>query len=229
MDFWTGAMIMVDKPYGITSFKVVHDLRRNISAGTGRKLKIGHAGTLDPLASGLLILCTGKMTREIDSYQGLVKCYTGTFRLGQTTPTYDLESDTDFEHATDHIDDAAMEAVRLGFMGEQWMTPPIHSAVQIGGKRAYELARQGKTPELAPKRIVIDSLEIRTADFPDIHFRVVCSKGTYIRALAHEFGRRLQSGAHLTALRRESIGPYDVQQAWDFETLKKLLLLQRER
>lgn len=222
-DFAAGCLMLVDKPFGLTSFKVVHKLRSRISDRNKTKLKIGHAGTLDPLATGLLILCTGKMTRQIDSYQALVKEYSGIITLGATRPTFDMESPINEVFNWNHIQSEQIELVRQGFLGEQWMTPPIHSAVQIQGKRAYELARKGLEPQLEPRLICIDSLKVDSSNLPELHFNVVCSKGTYIRSLANEFGKRLSSGAYLAALRREAIGNYSVDSAWNLEELLDLL------
>lgn len=222
-DFAEGCLMLIDKPFGLTSFKVVHKLRSRISDRIKTKLKIGHAGTLDPLATGLLILCTGKMTRQIDSYQALVKEYSGIIKLGATRPTFDMESPINEEFGWNHILPEQIEAVRQGFLGEQWMIPPIHSAVQIQGKRAYELARKGLEPQLEPRLICIDSMMVDSSKLPELHFRVVCSKGTYIRSLANEFGKRLGSGAYLAALRREAIGDYSVEVAWNLEELLDLL------
>lgn len=222
-DFSEGCMLLIDKPYGFTSFKVVHKIRSRISDRLKTKLKIGHAGTLDPLATGLLILCTGKMTRQIDNYQALVKAYSGIFTLGATRPTYDMESAINQEFEWRHIEPDQIETVRQSFLGEQWMTPPIHSAVQIEGKRAYELARKGLEPKLEPRLICIDSLTLDASQMPNIHFKVVCSKGTYIRSLANEFGKRLESGAYLAELRRDAIGDFVVDGAWKLDELLDLL------
>ncbi|MFZ1254895.1 MAG: tRNA pseudouridine(55) synthase TruB [Saprospiraceae bacterium] len=229
IDFWEGSVLLVDKPYGYTSFNVVYEIKKAICRESRRKLKIGHAGTLDPLATGLLILCTGKLTKEIDQYQAKIKKYTGALTLGATRPTFDKESEIDQNYEVAHIQKEDMENVRLSFLGEQMMTPPIHSAVKVGGKRAYELARQGKEPILNPKAIIIEDFQIDCQHFPEIHFEVTCSKGTYIRSLASEFGKRLNSGAYLSFLRREAIGEYSVQDAWNLQELKKFLNHSRER
>jgi tRNA pseudouridine55 synthase len=224
VDFMEGAVLLVDKPLGFSSFKVVHQIKVAIDNAIEKKVKIGHAGTLDPLATGLLILCTGKLTKQINQFQGLVKLYSGKMILGATRPTYDLESEIDFTFDTSHVTDQMMEDVRTNFIGEQMMTPPIHSAVKFKGKRAYELARKGKEVQLESKPICIHRFEIDTKDFPEIQFVVSCSKGTYIRSLVSEFGKRLQCGAYLSALSRDAIGTYTLESAFQLEDLKKLIM-----
>ena len=225
IDFWKGAVILINKPYGFSSFKLVYEVRKAICKGTDKKLKIGHAGTLDPLATGLLILCAGSMTKKIDQYQGMEKLYSGKIMLGASRPTFDMESEIDFNFETSHISKVMMEEVRIGFLGEQMMIPPIHSAVKVKGQRAYQLARDGKEVSLNPRPIVIHRFDIDTLNFPEIQFEVSCSKGTYIRSLASEFGKRLQSGAYLSALRRDAIGNYRLEDAWDLVKLKGRLKL----
>lgn len=182
-----------------------------------KNIKVGHAGTLDPLATGLLIICTGKHTKLIDMYMGGEKTYTGTILLGKTTPCYDLEKDFDAEFPTEHITNDQLEEVRQTFLGEQQQFPPIFSAKQVDGKRAYDLARAGKEVELKSNTIHVSAFTIRTERFPEIDFEIVCSKGTYIRSIAHDFGQKLQSGATLIALRRTRSGELDVKDAWDVE------------
>ena len=208
----------------MTSFFAVNLVKRAIRKFTdGQKVKVGHAGTLDPLATGLLILCTGKMTREIHSFQAREKRYSGTFRLGASTPSYDLETEIDQTCPTDHLGASDIVACAGGFLGDQEMIPPIHSAIKVNGKRAYHLARQGHMPELKAKTVTIQSLSVDPCHLPDVHFEVVCSKGTYIRSLAHEFGKRMGVLAHLTALRRESIGEFQATEAFVLDELTALL------
>ena len=222
-DFWNGAILLVDKPVGFSSFKLVYEVKKAICRGTNQKLKIGHAGTLDPLAAGLLILCTGKLTKQISQFQEMVKQYSGNLILGASRPTCDLESEIDLVFETTHIDDAMMDVVRMGLMGEQMMTPPIHSAVKVKGQRAYQLAREGKEVNLEPKPIIIHQFDIDSAIFPEVQFVVSCSKGTYIRSLVSEFGTRLQSGAYLSFLKRDAIGEFKLENAWKLDDLKNYL------
>ncbi len=205
---------MIDKPLGWTSFQVVNKLRWAIRKNRNiKKIKVGHAGTLDPLATGLLLICTGKLTKTIDELQGQVKEYTGTITLGGTTPSYDLESEINQEYPIDHITSKMIQDATEQFIGEIDQVPPIFSALKKDGKRLYELARKGEEIEVASRKIVINEFEITKIDLPNINFRVVCSKGTYIRSLAHDFGNALKSGAHLSALRRTKIGSYNVDNA----------------
>lgn len=211
MDFLAGATILVDKPYGWTSFDVVNKIRWNLKRKLGvKKIKVGHAGTLDPLATGLLVICTGKHTKLIESYTGVAKTYTGTFLLGKTTPSYDLETEFNQDFPIDHINEELIEATRISFLGEQMQTPPVFSAKQIDGKRAYDFARAGKEVEMKQVKIVIDSFEIEASRFPEIDFKITCSKGTYIRSIANDFGLKLNSGASLIALRRTESGDFSI-------------------
>ena len=209
MDFVAGEIIAIDKPLHWTSFDVVNKVRGAICHYLGqRKLKVGHTGTLDPLATGVVIICTGKKTKLISELQYDTKEYVATLQLGATTPSYDLEKEIDRTYPTAHITRELIDEVIPQFVGELWQTPPMFSAVQINGKRAYELARKGEQVELKPKLLVIDEIEVVQFD-PEtmqLTIRVVCSKGTYIRALARDIGERLQSGAHLIALRRIRVG-----------------------
>ena len=207
-DFVKGQVLMVDKPKGMTSFDVIRILRKGL-----RGVKMGHAGTLDPLASGLLIICTGKMTKQIDKYQGLEKEYEGSMFVGASTPSFDLETKIDREYETSHIDNTLLEKTRQKFLGEISQRPPRHSAVKVGGKRAYKMAREGEVIEMPSRIVDISSFEILNADLEDLHFRVRCSKGTYIRSLANDFGAALNSGAYLSELRRTAIGEYRVEEA----------------
>ena len=213
-DFKNGKVLLIDKPLEWTSFQVVNKLRWHIKKKFGlKKIKVGHAGTLDPLATGLLILCTGKETKNIETYQGQVKEYTGTFVVGATTPSYDLETEIDKNFPTEHISDELIHNTTKQFLGKIQQKPPIFSAIKKEGKRLYELAREGKTTEIKSREIEIFEFEITKIEMPNIEFRVVCSKGTYIRSLAFDFGKALHSGAHLSVLRRTKIGNYAVNNA----------------
>lgn len=213
-DFAQAQTILVDKPLGWTSFDVVNKLRWNLKQRLKVKnIKVGHAGTLDPLATGLLVLCIGKDTKKIDQIMPGEKEYTGKILLGKTTPSYDLESEFDQEFPVSHIDAAAMEAVRSQFVGEQQQVPPIFSAKQVDGQRAYDLARAGKEVELKPNTIHISKFEIDASSFPEISFLVRCSKGTYIRSIASDFGKKLNSGGTLIELRRTRSGDFDIENA----------------
>lgn len=210
-EFAQGATILVDKPLNWTSFDVVNKLRWNLRQRLGvKKLKVGHAGTLDPLATGLLVICIGKHTKLIEGLTSDSKTYTGTFLLGKTTPSYDLETEYNADFPTDHITKELLEEVRASFLGVQQQVPPLFSAKQIDGKRAYELARKGVEMELKSNTIEIFNLAINSERFPEIDFEVTCSKGTYIRSLAHDFGKKLGSGAALIALRRTESGSYNI-------------------
>ena len=207
MNFNEGEIIYINKPYKWTSFDVVGKLRITICKRIGqKKIKVGHAGTLDPLATGVMIICTGKATKRIEEFQGQTKEYVATLRLGATTPSFDLEHDIDATYPTDHITRPMIEETLKTFVGTIEQIPPAFSACMIAGKRAYELARKGKDVELKPKTLTIDAIELLDCTMPDIKIRVVCSKGTYIRALARDIGAALQSGAHITALERTRIG-----------------------
>lgn len=213
-EFSKGSTILVDKPLEWTSFDVVNKIRWNLKRKLGvKKIKVGHAGTLDPLATGLLILCIGKHTKTIEGIMGEDKTYTGTILLGKTTPSYDLETEYDQEFPIDHITEELMEEVRKTFLGTQDQVPPIFSAKQIDGKRAYDLARAGKKVELKANQIRIEELQLDTIDFPKVRFEVTCSKGTYIRSLAHDFGQKLNSGGTLIELRRTQSGKHSVSEA----------------
>lgn len=209
-----GVMLLIDKPLHWTSFDVVNRLRVALCKYFGiKKLKVGHAGTLDPLATGLLIICIGKFTKRIDEIQAQEKRYSGIIRVGESTPTYDLESETDKIHPIDHITPARIEQVRQRFVGEIMQFPPIFSAIKKDGKRAYELARKGIDAGLEARPVVIHDLKFDDTAWPDLYFEVICSKGTYIRSLAHDIGVALDSGAHLKALHRAGIGQYDNKDA----------------
>lgn len=213
-DFQSGQVLLIDKPLTWTSFQAVNKLRWEIrQAYDIKKIKVGHAGTLDPLATGLLIICTGKMTKQIDTFQGQEKEYTGTFVLGSTTPSYDLESEIDQTFPTEHISEALIHDTTKQFTGEIDQFPPVFSALKKDGKRLYEYARAGEAVEIASRKVSISVFEITKIEGLNIDFRVVCSKGTYIRSLAHDFGKALKSGAYLSVLRRTKIGDYNVKNA----------------
>lgn len=222
--FEEGEVLLVDKPVGWTSFDVVNHLRLLIKRYLHiPKLKIGHAGTLDPLASGLLIICTGKLTKQIQALQDQDKVYVGKMRLGMTTPSYDLETEPDAFFSTTHLTPEHIEEVRKMFIGEQQQLPPVYSAVKIDGKRAFHYARKQKEVQLKARIVTISNLEIDSTALPELSFRVECSKGTYIRSLVHDIGQKLQSGATLTELRRVKSGNYDVLDAWDLSVLKQVI------
>jgi tRNA pseudouridine55 synthase len=214
-DFQNGQVILVDKPLHWSSFQAVNKLKYLLKRkfNLPKKFKIGHAGTLDPLASGLLIICTGKFTKQITEIQAQAKEYTGTFFIGATTPSYDLETEINARFDIDHISDQTIEEARLQFLGEIDQIPPVFSAIKKDGKRLYEHARAGETVEIASRKTTIYEFELTRIALPEIDFRVVCSKGTYIRSLAFDFGKALHSGGHLTALRRTKIGDYAVVNA----------------
>jgi tRNA pseudouridine55 synthase len=213
-DFIEGEVLAFDKPLHWTSFDLVAKVRYALCRKLGRKkLKVGHSGTLDPLATGVVVICTGKKTKLIEQLQYDVKEYEATLQLGATTASYDMEQPVNATFPTEHITASLVDEIIPGFMGEQWQTPPMYSAVWVNGKRAYELARQGQEVELKPKLLVIDAIEVLSFDKGKMQLtiRVVCSKGTYIRALARDIGERLGSGAYLTALRRTRVGEINVK------------------
>lgn len=213
MDFQEGVILAFDKPYRWTSFDVVGKVRWLICRRLGiKKLKVGHAGTLDPLATGVLIVCTGRATKRIEELQSGTKEYLATIRLGATTPSFDLEKPIDATFPTEHITRDMVEQVLKRFKGKIEQVPPTFSACKVDGKRAYKIARKGDEVELKPKTLVIDEIELTDCNLPDITVRVVCSKGTYIRALARDIGLALESGGHLTALRRTRVGDYNVEE-----------------
>lgn len=206
-------VFVFDKPYQCTSFDLVAKVKYAMKRKFGKKLKVGHAGTLDPLATGVMIICTGKFTKQIDSFQDQEKEYTGTIRLGATTPSFDMEKPIDETYPYEHITEEMVRKVANDFIGEQEQVPPQFSAIRIAGKRAFSYARQGEDVEIKPRQIVISEFEITRCELPDVDFRIVCSKGTYIRSIARDFGLMLDSGAHLTALRRTRIGDFKVEDA----------------
>ena len=218
LDIQDGLTILVDKPYKWTSFDVVNKIRWNLKRSLGLKnVKVGHAGTLDPLATGLLVLCLGKHTKLIEGLTNDTKTYTGTFLLGKTTPSFDLETEYNQTFETAHIDAALLEKVRASFIGVQLQTPPIYSAKQVDGKRAYDFARAGKEVELKQSQIEITDFQIDASRFPEIDFKISCSKGTYIRSIASDFGQRLDSGATLIALRRTQSGQFAIENSKSVE------------
>lgn len=219
-EYQLGRVLLIDKPLEWTSFQVVNKIRWAIRKEFKlKKIKVGHAGTLDPLATGLLILCTGRKTKEIESYQAQTKEYTGKLMLGATTPSYDMETEIDERYPTDHIAPQALNEIEKKFTGEQLQRPPVFSAVHIDGKRAYDLARKGLRPDVPPRLIEIMQLDLDASNFPEVAFKVTCSKGTYIRSLVRDIGEALDSGAYMTELRRTAIGEISVNDALSIEEL----------
>lgn len=218
IDFNEGRTITIDKPLTWTSFQVVKKLRYLTKAK-----KVGHAGTLDPLATGLLIICTGKHTKIIADYQGQEKEYTGVFKLGVTTPSYDLESEEENPKDISHLTQEQIQEATKAFIGDIQQTPPIFSAVKLKGERAYEKARRGEDVVIQPKTVSISTFELTKIDLPNVHFRVVCGKGTYIRSLARDFGEALGVGAYLTELRRTRIGDFSVDDAYSIERFEEMI------
>jgi len=223
-DFKNGQIIIVDKPLGWTSFQVVNKLRWAIRQKFRiKKIKVGHAGTLDPLATGLLVVCTGKFTKKINDFQSESKEYTGTITLGATTPSYDLETEIDQIFPTSHITQKNIQDASKTFLGKIQQTPPLYSAIKKDGIRLYELARKGENTEINSREIEIFSFEITQIEIPEVKFKIVCSKGTYIRSIANDFGKTLQSGAHLTELRRTKSGDFDLSNAVSPEEFAKTI------
>ena len=221
-DFTNGKVILIDKPLTWSSFQAVNKLKFVLKRkfNLSKRFKIGHAGTLDPLATGLLIICTGKFTKSINEIQAQEKEYTGTIKLGETTPSYDLETEIDKTFPTAHITEDLLKETLQQFTGEIMQKPPVFSAIKKDGKRLYELARAGEEVEIEARKTTIYEFELTRIELPEVDFRVTCSKGTYIRSLAHDFGQALNSGGHLTVLRRTKIGNYTVEDAvspLDFE------------
>ncbi|NCO63492.1 MAG: tRNA pseudouridine(55) synthase TruB [Flavobacteriales bacterium] len=223
-DYLSGQVLLIDKPLHWTSFQVVNKLRYELKKSFKLKnIKVGHAGTLDPLATGLLVICTGKMTKQIDSFQGQIKEYTGTLVLGSTTPSYDLETAIDKTFQTHHITTQLIQETTSQFIGDIQQIPPIFSALKQNGKRLYQFARAGEEVNIKSRQVTIHAFEITNIDTLNIDFRIVCSKGTYIRSLVHDFGKALKSGAHLSALRRTGIGDFNVSKAKSVEYFLKSL------
>ncbi len=224
MDFLAGEILYFNKPLTWTSFDLVNKFRYKLSRKLKvKKIKVGHAGTLDPLATGVMIVCTGKATKRIDEFQYQTKEYVATLKLGETTPSFDLEKEVDAVYPTDHITREEVERVLQSFVGVIQQVPPVFSACKVEGKRAYELARKGEEVELKSKTLVIDEMELLEYDMPVIKIRVVCSKGTYIRALARDIGQALQSGAHLIALERTRIGDVTLDQCMSPDAIDEFL------
>ncbi len=222
--FKNGQLLLFDKPLEWTSFQVVNKVRWLIRKSCNiKKIKVGHAGTLDPLATGLLLICTGKFTKKIQEFQGMEKEYTGTFTFGGTTPSYDLETAIDQTYSTVHLTEEMIVKKTKDFIGDIQQYPPVFSALKKGGKRLYEYARSGEEVKVDPRIINISNFEITRVALPEVDFRVSCSKGTYIRSLAHDFGESLNSGAHLSVLRRTRIGNYKVENALSIEEFIQLL------
>ncbi len=215
LQFNDGEMLLLDKPFGWTSFGLVTQLKK------WTKAKIGHAGTLDPLAGGLMICCTGKMTKKLGGLLGMPKEYTGIIHLGATTPTYDLESMPENPQAFQHLSTEEIDMVRQQFVGEIEQYPPVHSAVKQDGKPVYALARQGKDVQMKSRRVNIETFEITRIDLPEIHFRIACSSGTYIRSIANDFGAVLGCGAYLQKLVRTAIGPYRLEEAFTVKEMSE--------
>lgn len=211
-NFTEGELLLINKPYKWTSFDVVGKIRNSFKP---LKLKVGHAGTLDPLATGLLIICTGKMTKKIDEFQAQTKEYTGTMILGANTPSYDLETDINETFDISNINEEAIKANTSQFTGDLDQYPPAHSAIKVGGERLYMKARRGENVELKTRKVNISQFEITRIELPEVDFRVICSKGTYIRSLVHDFGRSLNNAAYLKSLRRTKSGDYDVENAFE--------------
>lgn len=227
MKFKEGEVLYFNKPLGWTSFKVVGHVRYHICRRMKvKKLKVGHAGTLDPLATGVMIVCTGKATKRIEEFQYHTKEYVATIQLGATTPSYDLEHEIDATYPTEHITRELVEETLKTFIGEIQQVPPAFSACMVNGKRAYDLARKGEEVELKPKLLVIDEIELLECNLPEIKVRVVCSKGTYIRALARDIGEALNSGAHLTALERTRVGDVRLEDCLDPMNFKEWIDVQ---
>ncbi|WP_439648988.1 tRNA pseudouridine(55) synthase TruB [Desertivirga xinjiangensis] len=211
-NFAEGELLLINKPYHWTSFDVVGKIRNSFKP---LKLKVGHAGTLDPLATGLLIICTGKLTKKIDEYQAQEKEYTGTLILGATTSSYDMETEVDATYATAHLTEQLIKDNCINFIGDIEQFPPAHSALKVNGERLYEKARRGEDVELKSRKVTISEFEITRIELPEVDFRVVCSKGTYIRSLAYDFGKTLNSGAYLSKLRRTRSGSFKVEEAYE--------------
>ena len=223
-DFLAGQILLINKPLGWTSFDVVKKIKNLIRTKYSlKKIKVGHAGTLDPLASGLLIVCTGKFTKRISELQGQAKIYTGDITLGGTTTSYDLETEVDKNFETSHITDELIKETTHQFTGEIYQKPPIFSALKRGGERLYEKARRGESIEIEARKVSINSFDITAIEMPKVSFEIKCSKGTYIRSIAHDFGTAIKSGGHLSKLCRTAIGNYQLANALDVDEFEKQL------
>ena len=222
--FLDGQILLIDKPYKWSSFQALNSVKWTLrKAFSLKKIKVGHAGTLDPLATGLLLICTGKSTKKIPQLQGMEKEYTGTFYMGATTPSYDLETNVDATYPTDHLTEARLQEATGQFLGEILQKPPVFSAIKKDGKRLYQYAREGKQVEVPTRKVHISEFELTRVCLPEVDFRVRCSKGTYIRSLAHDFGRALDCGAYLSGLKRTKIGPYNVNKAMSPDKFRDLI------
>lgn len=222
--FIEGKMLLINKPIGWTSFQIVNKVRWLIKSQYDlKKIKVGHAGTLDPLAEGLLILCTGKWTKKIDEFQSQDKVYSGVFRLGATTPSFDLETEINSRQSIEHIDKNILLKSTNKFIGDQFQIPPIYSAIKQNGKKLYEYARKGETIELKKRKINISEFKITKIELPKVHFKVKCGKGTYIRSLANDYGLELKSGAYLYKLKRERIGGFNIKDALSIVEFEKII------
>ncbi|MEL4455724.1 tRNA pseudouridine(55) synthase TruB [Lutimonas vermicola] len=223
-DFLNGKVLIIDKPLNWTSFQVVNKIRWAIRRKFNlKKIKVGHAGTLDPLATGLLIICTGKMTKNINEYQAENKEYTGTITLGATTPSFDLETEVDQSFPIGHVTNELILNAAESFKGLIKQKPPIYSAIKKDGIRLYELARKGEHTEIKSREVTVFDFEITSIDLPEVHFRILCSKGTYIRSIANDFGKKLESGSHLSSLRRTKSGAFDLSKAISPESFVEAL------
>lgn len=216
--FKEGAILLINKPKTWTSFDVVNKIRYKLKHKLGvKKIKVGHSGTLDPMATGLLIICTGRFTKKLQHLQGLSKTYTGTIKLGVTTPSYDAETAVDGTYPIDHITPELIEETRKGFLGTIEQIPPMFSAIKVDGKPLYKRARKGETIEIQPRTVHINRFDIADVDLPCLDFEIECSKGTYIRSIAYDFGKAIKSGGYLIALHRTRVGDFDIKDAWDLE------------
>lgn len=209
--FEEGELLLIDKPITWTSFDVVGKIRNSLRI---KKIKVGHAGTLDPLATGLLIVCTGKLTKKVDEYMAEDKEYTGSITLGATRPSYDMETEVDAQFPTEHISEQMIQDAAASFLGEIEQVSPAYSAINIDGERAYHKARRGEEVKMKARKVRIEAFEVTAIEMPIVHFRIACSKGTYIRSIAHDFGKKLNSGGYLSALRRTRSGNFNVADAW---------------
>lgn len=223
-EFKAGQILVFDKPLDWTSFQVVNKVRWLIRKSCNiKKIKVGHAGTLDPLATGVLVLCTGKFTKKIPQLQGTEKEYTGTFTLGATTPSYDMETEVNQNFETNHISEESLEEAADQLTGEIEQTPPVFSALKKDGKRLYEYARKGEEVKVASRKVTIEAFEITAVRFPNVDFRIICSKGTYIRSIANDFGIALGSGAYLSSLKRTRVGDFSIEEALSISSFEKSL------
>ncbi len=229
-NFLEGEFLLIHKPSGWTSFDVVNKVRFILKHHAGiSKIKVGHAGTLDPLATGLLMVCVGKATKRINEFTGLDKEYTGTFYLGATTPSYDMETEVDKVYNTSHITPDQIKNTANQFIGNIKQIPPVFSAIKVGGTRAYKMARANESVSMPPREVSIHEFEITNAAIPETSFRVLCSKGTYVRSLAYDFGKSLKSGAYIKSLRRTRIGNYRIEEAVSLPELEEIIIRQLDK